>query len=252
VALPTGTCHICGRVGPLTYEHVPPRSAFNKSGIWLARGSQLFREHDFSNLDREQQQRGAGDYTLCAHCNNTTGHQYGGAYVDWARDAVELVQRAVDGMALAYPFRMYPLRVIKQVLATFFSVNPPEFQYEVRYLRHLVLSKRATGLPPDIQIYAGYTKGPYTRSASKSGLLNQRGGASSLYAFSEFTFPPFVFVMTFASPCPDARLLDITSFASHGYDDLRTLYLSMPVLEVNSPYPSDYRPAAEIKAAKGG
>src|SRR3954464_9989506 len=28
-----GQCHICGEVGPLTFEHVPPRGAFNRYAV---------------------------------------------------------------------------------------------------------------------------------------------------------------------------------------------------------------------------
>ncbi len=28
-----GNCHICGRFGPLSYEHVPPRAAFNEHPV---------------------------------------------------------------------------------------------------------------------------------------------------------------------------------------------------------------------------
>jgi len=131
----------------------------------------------------------------------------------------------------------------------FFSVNSPSFRDEVPYLVQFVLDKRTTGLPPDIRILAAYTAGPQSRSAGKSGLLAEVGGNPQAYAVSEITFPPFVFVMTLASPSPDQRLLDISPFASYGYDERRELYLSLPVLAVNAPYPTDYRPVDEVVRA---
>jgi hypothetical protein len=31
--MPNGVCHLCGVFGPLTFEHVPPRAAFNDRGV---------------------------------------------------------------------------------------------------------------------------------------------------------------------------------------------------------------------------
>ncbi len=79
MARPRGTCRICGRnVAELTFEHVAPRAALNNEqtrvyGIddWMRRGD------DGLLTAGRVEQRGAGDYTLCADCNNKTGSWYG-------------------------------------------------------------------------------------------------------------------------------------------------------------------------------
>lgn len=41
----SGTCRICGLSGPLTFDHVPPRSAFNNRPIlWTAGTDVLVRD----------------------------------------------------------------------------------------------------------------------------------------------------------------------------------------------------------------
>ena len=99
----TSQCHLCGKHGELSYEHVPPQSAFNDRRIWVARGEQLFEGRQPDQLKREQLQGGAGDYTLCIKCNNDTA-RYARAYVDWACQAMEILERAKGVPSLAYPF----------------------------------------------------------------------------------------------------------------------------------------------------
>ncbi len=73
------TCRVCRRnVARLTFEHVPPRAAFNSErtrvyGLehWLQRGER--GELHGGRIE----QRGAGDLTLCEDCNNKTGSWYG-------------------------------------------------------------------------------------------------------------------------------------------------------------------------------
>lgn len=61
-----GTCHICCENKKLTFEHFPPRSAFNDSKV-MYKG--------------ELMQRGLGKKTLCADCNNKMGSFYLHEYV---------------------------------------------------------------------------------------------------------------------------------------------------------------------------
>ncbi len=244
----TGQCHICGVYGELSYEHVPPQSAFNDRRIWVARGEQLFEGGEPEKLKREQLQSGAGGYTLCVKCNNDTG-RYGRAYADWACQAMEILERARGAPTLAYPFRIYPLRIIKQIVAMFFSANAPDFRKEVPYLGRFVLDKHAKGLPPDIRVHAGYPAGTTSRTVSKSGLITGSGASLRAHAISEVAFSPFVFVLTLASECPEPRLADISYFALAGYDQQQYVYISLPVLPIATAYPTDYRTRSEVDRA---
>ena len=70
-------CRIC-RVKPAdSFEHVPPRKAFNDEPTttftimeWLAR-------EDGKLTGGKIERRGAGDAVLCQSCNNNTGSWYG-------------------------------------------------------------------------------------------------------------------------------------------------------------------------------
>jgi hypothetical protein len=70
----TGVCHICGNKGQLSFEHVPPESAFNNSPMVRIVGRDLIQIHpdNLRFVKGSIDQRGQGAYTLCPRCNNKT------------------------------------------------------------------------------------------------------------------------------------------------------------------------------------
>jgi hypothetical protein len=114
---PLGNCCICAE------------SAFNDRPILRAHLFKILADGSlqFGNLESpsgEKQQRGAGQHTLCEKCNSDTGHWYGAAFADWAHQGMRIVS-GTKGLILIYPFNIYPLRVIKQVLCMFLSAADP-------------------------------------------------------------------------------------------------------------------------------
>lgn len=243
-----GQCSICGVLGAMSFEHVPPSAAFNNTRILSIPGKDLFNRPGLVDPDAgegEQEQRGAGGFTLCARCNNTTG-RYGRAYVEYAKQAAELVVASRGAIELACQFKVYPLRVIKQVVCMFMSACGPGLRQRIPYLERFVMSKTQTGLPPSVGIFAGYTVGSFSRTAGVTGMLAD----GIAHTFSEIAFRPFVFVLTLeGTPPPDRRLTEITWFAKFQYNDLRYIYPRMSLLDVRSQFPGDYRPEAEILRA---
>ena len=68
--------------------------------------------------------------------------------------------------------------------------------------------------------------------------------------FSEVTFPPFGFVMTFNnSPPPQSGFCEISGFSKFGYRDWRTgITMKLPLMPIYTLYPGDYRSRAETLA----
>ena len=86
-----GTCHLCGSHGKLSFEHVPPKAAFNHRRILHTAFEKILAAQNLDDVRGTFQQRGAGAYTLCEKCNNDTGSWYSGAYADWAHQAMCVV-----------------------------------------------------------------------------------------------------------------------------------------------------------------
>jgi len=240
----TGTCHLCGTDSKLSFEHVPPKKAFNQHPVIVPDIETLLGEDLFGNFRGKIQQRGVGGHTLCIPCNNDTGSWYGSAYVDWTYQGMKILYAANGTPTLSYSFHLFPLRVIKQIICCFFSVNPPDFRKKYPDLERFALSRERKFIPPEIKVYVFYNLSSRYRQAAISGMIKLGEGS---YILSEFTFPPFGYVMTMESRPPDRRLCDISFFADFRYDEFRPVTLNLPVLPVFTYFPADYRDEHEVK-----
>ncbi|UKS25003.1 hypothetical protein LOZ80_25840 [Paenibacillus sp. HWE-109] len=241
-----GVCHICGRYGALTFEHIPPEAAFNNHQVrnpkfadYMDKGPDYFPTH------APIQQRGAGNYTLCARCNNSTGAWYVPAYVDLAYQSGHLLARSEGESSLQFPFRLYPLRVIKQVIAMFCSVNNSDFIKKYPDLLKFLLNKETKYIDPRINIYAYLTASHFSRQSGVTAALS----GTNLNLYSEIGFAPIGFIMTLESFPPDSRLLDVSYFATYDYDHFDTFTLTLPVLPISYYMPGDFRTKDEIMKA---
>jgi hypothetical protein len=239
-----GLCHICGNHAKLSFEHVPPEAAFNDRRVLHTAFEAVLQSESLDNVRGKFQQRGAGAYTLCQKCNNDTGSWYGGAYADWAHQAMGIVVGTNGNPSLLYPFNIFPLRVLKQIICMFFSVKGTAFHAVNPDLVRFVLNKELRVFPASIRVYAFYTLSTRSRAAGVTGLLRGLGGTSTvIHTFSEVTFPPFGFVMTFNdSPPPEAGFCEISSFSRFGYQEWRDgISMRLPVMPIYTAFPGDYR-----------
>lgn len=263
-----GNCRICGIYAKLSFEHVPPEAAFNNHRVVGKHIFELINKDPDYYFDGKGHisQRGAGAYTLCEKCNPDTGAWYGDAFANFAHQSLYILKHAKGCPSLYYPFRIYPLRVIKQIITMFFSVNSDLFRHNHPDLVKFVLNKNERYLSPDIRILVYFTPGPHARYAggtsisaieidpdevsleTMDNLLSQYGRdyAKSLYS-SEIAFPPLGYILSFGLEPLDSELTDISFFAKYPYDDWTSLHLKLPVCPVHTWYPGDYRSKKQIR-----
>lgn len=263
-----GNCHICGTHTQLSFEHVPPKAAFNDCPVVGKHILELINKNpdEYAAGKGHISQRGAGAYTLCKQCNNDTGTWYGEAFANFAHQSLNTLEYAKGKPLLHYPFRIYPLRVIKQIITMFFSVNNDQFRCNHPDLVKFVLDKKKHHLDPDIRISVYLTLGPHARFAGGTSIASveinpdevsietmdnalsqyRRNYAKSLYS-SEIAFPPLGYVLSFGLEPLDSELADISFFAKYPYDDWTSLYLKLPVYPVHTWYPGDYRSKEQLR-----
>lgn len=247
-----GKCHICGAVGELTFEHIPPESAFNDHPAVLYRVLDLLNVGPDDEVKAKGQaiQKGMGGHTLCSRCNNNTGAWYGKAFADWCRQGFELlteISKAGERPSSDYLFWIFPLRVLKQIVTMFFSVNRPDFAERHPELVRFVLDREHKYINPEKHRLFVYfnPEGRWARLAGFQGKLDL--STTTLYFFSEINFPPFGYVMTIDNyPPPDPRLCDITWFSRCDYDEFKDVHLKIPFFPTYSWFPGDYRTKEQI------
>lgn len=237
-----GTCCLCGAVGKLSFEHVPPHKAFNNRPVVYQKFEEMINK--YSNwTNGKVHQRGMGAYTLCEQCNNVTGSWYGAAFVDWAWQGMSLTLPFHETPLFYLNFHIFPLRVIKQIICMFCSTNGS--QWATDDIRRFLLRKETLFLPDGWRIYAFYNRSSRMR---QTGLVARAFfPTNEINVYSEITFPPFGFVLTKADIPPDKRLQDISYFSRFPYSAWRTIPLKLPLLPISTWIPADYRSAEQVQ-----
>jgi len=249
----SGTCKICGFTGELSFEHVPPEKAFNNNRFHYSASLEQVAKLNVAEIDLSspevkfrKKQGGIGFYSLCKECNNSTGRWYAKYFISWAHQSMAILLKANGKPTLIYPTFFFPLRVIKQIITMFFSVNQDVFRETEPQLVKFIRNKEARFLDPRYKVYCYYNLEGHNRYLGN--IHKGNFGSSKITHLSEISFSPFGFVMTVDSEKPDKRLTDISHFANFEYQDWTDYYQKFDVLPTYLPYiPGDYRTKEEIQ-----
>ena len=248
-----GVCALCRKKSELTFEHIPPRSAFNSMPAKPVSGYNLLMDDDRMPWDIDElpyinQQKGMGKYSLCKSCNNLTGSLYGNDYCLMAHIINNTLQNSIEPNVKGLGIRgIHPLRFIKQVISMFCSINnnnDPRFEP----LRKFVLDKDAVGLlKSKYKLCMYFTKSNMTKYAPLSVLLMMGTDKVESIAISEITAYPLGFLLYFdPSPTWKYEGVDITNFADCKYDDEAVVEIPLCIKEVNDVFPGYFRSKEEV------
>lgn len=241
----SGKCHLCGESGELSFEHVPPRKAFNERPVVKAQFEDIIGLGPDEQIKGTIQQRGVGGYTLCPKCNNNTGSWYGTGFIDWCYQGFEILEKTNGKPTLIYLNYLFPLRIIKQIITMFFSVNGSEFGDANPELVKFILNREQYNLSPKYRFFVYYNTGGRFRFAGVSAKVDIN--TREICTLSEINFPPYGYVMTFDSAPPESRLFEITHFSKYRYNDHVVKAMKLPVLPTHMLFPGDYRTKEEIE-----
>ena len=188
-------CRICRQeTATLTFEHVPPRSAFNAEPTTVFSLTEwLERDPANGTAGGRREQRGAGGHTLCSQCNNKTGSWYSAELARAARAGARILVDAplgeLDEQFTHQWARVnitktdhgpYPLRLIKQIVAMMLATSPPELSRAHPELGDFVLDRERTGLPENFRFYLALFAGPVARTTGLAHALNVESGETAV------------------------------------------------------------------------
>lgn len=240
-----GVCRICGSYGELHFEHVPPKSAFNKDAVRLESLEEQI-ERGLGTVSKGRvQQRGAGEYTLCPRCNNDTGKWYVPAFADWCMQGADVLIRSGFNPKLIYLHEIYPLRVLKQILVMAFSVNH-EWRSSHPELAPFVLNPEKRGIPNNYSVFVYYTHDRTLRRIPDSIFIASLFG-ESVRRVTEISHFPYGYVITTDGSRPDDRFCEITHFQKYDYDEKEVAPLHLNFLPTVIDLPLDYRTREQIE-----
>jgi hypothetical protein len=240
---PIGTCKICGSYGKLSFEHVPPSSAFNENKIRVGSLDKNLNYLETLKFYGKIEQRGAGYYSLCEKCNNSTGRWYVPYFAEFAFQGAALLKKSGYHPTLLYCYHFFPLRVIKQIITMFFSVNSEGFRMVYPDLVKFILNPTEKYLDPRYKIYIYYNYEGLNRFLGFQ--VHGTFTTGDMRKISEISFPPFGYVITFDSE-PIDELYCINHFANYSYSEILVDYIKLPVLPTNSLFALDYRSKTQI------
>lgn len=253
-----GKCALCGQECELTFEHIPPRAAFNSTPARPISGMELLTKKNLDNEERmpwdttglkyQNQQQGMGRYSLCTTCNNNTGAWYGDAYVYFANVAHAAITNRSDNDPDGITIQgVYPLRFVKQVLSMFCSTcNSDASSFEP--IKSFVLDKDAVGLDKSkYKLCMYFTNSTVYKQTGLMVSMKSTPAGIETMALAEITAYPFGFVLYIdPSETWDYQGTDITDCADCGYDDKCDISMPWKIEEMNDIFPECYRSRDEI------
>lgn len=239
-----GVCRICKKTKELSFEHIPPKAAFNKltkfRSVPYIEYVQNSRDPNYKPTAKLQQ-GGTGDYCLCQNCNSFLGQQYVTDYLRMAHIGrqiltthphLERAEITVSGIS--------PLRLLKQIIAMFICIHDERFTEMNPELLEFIKNPTSTSLPDKYRIFI---------------YLNNRGVLRNLpwifhnqYGMvSEHTFPPLGIVIKLdETPENFNRLTEITNFKNVPIEYDGNIDFELYNLPTYTVIPIDYRTENEI------
>ncbi len=250
-----GVCAICLNQGELSFEHVPPRRAFNNrpAVAHTLRGFHLGNAHKkYPPLLRGH--GGIGRRSICVACNGKTGTWYGEAFAEWTTQCLRFASRVDKDQLLLLPFTVRPLNVLKQILTMAIAIAGHRKSWpQIDTMRRFVLQPQSMQLPNQVVIRAyfnptdpdrGHDHLTQNRLTGSCSVLDVSTG-TSVFVFAEIAFPPMGYVVYFAEPGANVSedftsLCDLRSFLHSYYNRETSLFLSLPVRYPFGPAPGYY------------
>ena len=248
MAMKKGFCKICGNYKDLSFEHIPPQSAFNGSGI-LLHSLNYVSDPSYQiarKTPKRKHPRGLGEHSICQQCNNLTGDWYARDYIELARQGMSYLDKIEKTVSISLPFYIKPLNVLKQMVTMALAMSTGASNTNYDDLRRFVLNVRERNISPEYLFYLYLTdKKSEPRYMADTVNYNIETGTMD-FVMAEVALPPLGFVILNSIPdkkssVTSENMCSINHFSKYEYNVWTTIYLKIPIHKIWSPTPLDYR-----------
>ena len=224
-------CAICGLNKKMSFEHIPPKCAYNKSPVRIQYQEQLSakkgeRFHNaFSKLNQ-----GMGLYSLCKNCNGLMGSYYANDYCQVVEEAIKEVSLNIENNFVHFSIEIKPLNFVKQVISMHLSADRKHRILSNGFnFGKFLLSRHDKFISPKYNIFMYWCDSNHYR-LNGPVVINDLD-RSNIF-FSEINHIPFGFVITIDSRPPNIQMMNITKFCSYQYDQMEKIQFILPRLKV--------------------
>lgn len=243
-----GICRLCGEETDLSFEHVPPRTTFNKNTRYT---SIDFEEYiKIKNPLKEtpkgkKKQGGIGYNSFCKSCNSFLGSNYVPAYKRWVQGGFEILKNA-EFYSHKYVIKeIEPLKILKHIISMFLAINGEWYLESYPELADFVSKPESKSLPDNYKIFSYITRAEKLRYMGHVMHGNLALGTS--INCSEIAFPPYGYVLTIDFGDKIQYLNDITKFKEFDLTQKTDLKINMFQLPTYIPFPLDYRTQKQVE-----
>lgn len=231
-----GICRVCGEHKKLTFEHIPPESAFNSTPVFIQKHYHLHDKDSHLFGKRHLSNRGGGDYYSCVDCNTKTGSWYADSYKKFAYlGMIAIKHRVFSSNKISFDYLIQPLNILKQILYMFMCIDSSDMLLKSKGLKHFILDKESNDMPQELRVFLYHTYSISLRNGW-SFIRNETGYHST----GELTFRPLGLVYTLDSEPIRNDYLDITSFKNFKFNEIVKMNLSMPFFTPKGYVPGMY------------
>jgi len=239
----SGKCKLCRELKELTFEHIPPRSAFNKNKKYsIVKSDDLYR--NFSKYNSKElkpksriEQGGIGQYCLCQECNNYLGTNFVREYTDFAKIAKSIIYNNPNDVK-CYEFDISDINVLKflkQVISIFICSNNSLFTEIHPELIEFVTKPKSNNLNERYRVYMYLNSEGPNRNGNFS-VTNSHGKVC------DFAYSPFGFVLSIDNPKQIMEVSEITDFKNYDESNQPTkIKIVLNKYPTFSPLPLDFR-----------
>lgn len=243
-----GRCRLCGEIKKLSFEHIPPRSSFNKNTVYhISSIKDSLESGDFLNpkIKGTTKQGGTGNNSLCIDCNNFLGRTYVDSYNGWVHVGIDRLKVYNDSPISFIIQDFEPLKVLKQIFSMFISMDDEDCYDRHKDLCDYVRDPNSNKLPEEYRILTYLNNVGNTFYIPPMSYGNFKTGL--LVFCTELTFSPFGYVFTIGNNNTIDKLIDITSFNRYKFEDKVSIeFYNLHKLPKHLPVPLDYRTEQEI------